>query len=161
LSYFLLISTSAFAEKGQPVSHKHGDRTHTHPLPNTGLNHSHNKKSPTKSSSWVLLGSTTTSLAEAKPGSFEIGRTKGGVPIASVVGQMTDKRNRSVDLYQWYVTLRDCDLKMGKLVVLDMAGVFKFDSDFVFGGSSLGSGIAETICAAYGNEKKENYNRGK
>ena len=37
----MLTIPSAFAKQGNSVAHKHGARSHTHPLPSAGVNHSH------------------------------------------------------------------------------------------------------------------------
>ena len=48
LSAALSLPILAFAGSGTPIQHVHGDRSHTHSLPDTGRNHSHGgaKKKP-------------------------------------------------------------------------------------------------------------------
>lgn len=50
LSTVLYLPILAFAGSGAPIQHVHGERSHTHSLPESGRNHSHSAaKKPTKS----------------------------------------------------------------------------------------------------------------
>lgn len=102
-------------------------------------------------SQWVLVAqnSDSTDIFSVKKGSFEFTKTKGGTTIAVVLGQLEDKKKKSVSYYKWYVTTDDCANGIGKLVMLKINGDFDFETDYVSGGKSIGSSIADTICGIY------------
>jgi hypothetical protein len=97
---------------------------------------------------WIRLSESNDMVWEVKPGSLDASRTKGGADIAVVVGRVRHVKNKNVSVYQWYVTLEDCDREMGKVVSLDMDGKFRFETEFVFSAGSVASIMAEAICTA-------------
>lgn len=101
-------------------------------------------------SNWIQIAASEDNMTEwhAQPGSLEFSKTKGGIPIAVVVGRITNKRTSQVDLYKWYVSGADCSKRMGKVATLNISGEFQFDNDFVMGSGNIASAIAETICGA-------------
>ncbi|MDM1715571.1 hypothetical protein [Thiopseudomonas alkaliphila] len=99
-------------------------------------------------SDWINIASLPgdSKKLDVQPGSFEFSKTKGGTPIAVVVGKITDTKSANISLYKWYVSLEDCQRKMGKVVSLNVNGEFAFENDFVFGSGSIATVMAETIC---------------
>lgn len=180
LSTALSIPVLAFAGSGTPIQHVHGERSHTHSLPDTGRNHSHNSSTkPAKSaklhshsgrshshilpksganhnhtqkdkyvkkSGWVYLAESDNVFVEAKAGSYEETKTKSGKKIAAIIVQYDKRKTKSISLMKQYVSLSDCKKGSGKLVSLNMSGVFEFEVDIVIDGSSIGSATASAIC---------------
>ena len=79
-------------------------------------------------------------------GSFEFSKTKAGIPIAAVVGRISDPNRNSVSLNKWYVSAEDCSKRMGKVVTTNVSGEYRFESDFVIGSGNIASAMAEAIC---------------
>ncbi|WP_337179048.1 hypothetical protein [Hydrogenophaga borbori] len=98
---------------------------------------------------WIEMTSSDSDVYSAKQGSFEVGKNKGGETIAVVIGSTYTKASRSYNYGKWYVTGKDCQAGMGTLVSLSTKGEFKFETEFVSGGNSVASGIADTICSLY------------
>lgn len=97
---------------------------------------------------WISLDESKDGLKwEAKPGSFEFSQNKKKVAIAVIAGRVVNSRDSQVSLYKWYVSAADCDNKMGTVVSLSVAGEYQFESDFMYGSGTIGSSIAEFICA--------------
>ena len=97
---------------------------------------------------WILVENSKKNDMrwEAKPGSLEFSKTKGGTPIVAVIGKTTNTKTSSIELYKWYVSADDCGRKMGKVVSLKISGEFSFENDFVFDSGTIASGLAEFIC---------------
>lgn len=107
-------------------------------------------------SNWISIGESNDGLKwEAKPGSFEFSKNKNNVSIAVLAGRVVNSKTTDIRLYKWYVSASDCANKMGKLVSLNVGGEFEFDSDFMFGGGNVSSGIAEFICSVAGEYIKQ------
>lgn len=98
---------------------------------------------------WVNIGETDTSVWDIQAGSLEESKTKAGIPIVVVVGRVSTKSTKNIDVRKWYVSIEDCDRKMGKIVTLDVDGKYRHETDVVFGAGSIGSMVAEMICGAY------------
>lgn len=98
---------------------------------------------------WVEMTSSDSDVYSAKRGSFDVGKNKGGETIAVVIGSTYKKASNSYSYGKWYVTATDCEAGMGTLVSLSTRGEFKFETEFVAGGNSVASGIADTICSLY------------
>ena len=98
---------------------------------------------------WYEVASTDETFWEVQGGSFEEVRTKGGDPIAVVVSRATTRATKRIDLRKSYVPLASCEKKMGKVVTLDLDGKFRYENDFVVGGGTVASAIAEFICDIY------------
>lgn len=65
----------------------------------------------------------------------------------SLVARSLEKANNSVTIFKWSVSDADCERHYGKLNSLDIkSGKFQYSTDFAFGGGSVGSKAAETIC---------------
>lgn len=111
-------------------------------------------------SKWVNIGNTDESEWDIQAGSFEESKTKGGVPIAVVVGRVTQKKTKQINVLKWYVSVADCNNKMGKLVALNIDGTYRYENDVVFGAGSIGSSVAEMICAAYEQHVEDRRKKG-
>lgn len=108
-------------------------------------------------SEWVVIAqnSDDTTFYSGKSGSFEITTTKAGTRIAMILGQIEDKKLKTVTYNKWYVTTADCDAGIGKLVVLKVNGDFDNETDYVSKGKNIASGIGDMICDIYQSDKKE------
>lgn len=96
---------------------------------------------------WVdLIDDKEEKIWSVKKGSFSFSRTKEDKPMAMVIGRSRDINTKKVDFYRWYVTANDCYADLGELVVLDLQGDVIIKIDFVIGGGSVSSLIAEFIC---------------
>ncbi|MDY0148299.1 MAG: hypothetical protein RBR56_09640 [Halothiobacillus sp.] len=97
---------------------------------------------------WTNIGISdkTNVRYDVRNGSFEVTKTKGDVPIAIVVGRITDPRTSNILVYKWYVPLQACVDKLGTVVSLNVSGEYQFENDFVFGGGNIAAAMGETIC---------------
>jgi hypothetical protein len=95
-----------------------------------------------------------------KLGSGKFGTNKNGEPITTVIGRTVNKDDHQVHLYKWYVTDADCTNEYGKLVVLDLDGSYKFEAPYVKDSDSIGSEIAEAICAAAKSQRTKDEGKG-
>lgn len=109
---------------------------------------------------WVNVGETDAMVWDIQAGSLDELKTKGGTSIAIVVGRVTTKATKQIDVGKWYVTADDCERKMGKLVTLDVDGKYRYENDVVFGAGSIGSEVAEVICGAYKRRTDERRKKG-
>ena len=94
---------------------------------------------------WITIAETKESKWAVKKGTFEFSTNKMGEPVWVVIGRTKNRKSLKVDLYKWYVTEFDCGRELGKVVSLDISGVFLFDNDFVFGGETIATSMAETF----------------
>jgi hypothetical protein len=113
------------------------------------------KQSPPEDSEWVRVASTDDYLYAIRKGSFEITKTKAGIPIAVVVLQMTEIKPQTISYLKNYVTKDDCLNGLGKLVALDTTGQYLHENDFVYDGNNVASSIASVICLLYKDELKK------
>lgn len=95
---------------------------------------------------WVTVASADAEEWQAKSTSFELITGVDKKPAASVIGRVVNKKDSSIQLHRWQVPLKDCDAMVGSLRILSLKGELLFDSDFVEGGGTVASAIAETIC---------------
>lgn len=106
-----------------------------------------------QSDNWLYVGGTTINGVKSEyhflKGSFEVITNKSGEEIALVVGREQDLSTRKIELQKLYVRTSDCVRTVGKAVVLNMDGEFKYDYDFAFGAGSYGSAKAELICQVW------------
>ena len=100
-------------------------------------------------SDWVEIAENNTGGKwSIKAGSLEISKTKSGTPIAVVIGRIMGIRGGEIQLYKWYVPLKDCIEESGTVVTLNMSGSYQFENDFVFNAGNISSAMAEAICGA-------------
>jgi len=113
-------------------------------------------------SEWIPItqDSDGVQFYSGKRGSYELTTTKAGIQVALFLGQVEDKKKKSVSYSKWYVSTADCDAGLGKLVVLKLNGDFDFESDFVAKGSNIASGIADAICSVYQADAKKKLGKG-
>jgi hypothetical protein len=109
---------------------------------------------------WIPIAETDETLWHVRPGSLELSRTKGQVPIALVVGRISSRKTQQISLYKWYVSMADCQREMGKLVTLNVDGSYAFENDFVFGSGNVASSMAESICGAWTFQVKAREGKG-
>jgi len=159
---FLLLTISpVMAEKGKSITHNHGNRTHSHPLPAEGLNHSHNKpvlhikKKSKKSSEWVLITKTLRDIYKTKIGSFKTMRTDNGDEVPRIIISRYNIASRNTYFTQDWVSPTDCNEGYGRVNATNMQGRPIFTDYFVAGGGNVASAIADTICAALNAQDKK------
>ena len=111
---------------------------------------------------WVKVSSSKSSgtVWEGKPSSLEYSKTKAGVPIIVVVGRKSNTSKQEVSLQKWYVTADDCKNKKGKVVTLKITGEFDYETDFVFGGDTVATSLAEFVCGVKTPKKVDNSDKG-
>lgn len=97
---------------------------------------------------------------DVKNGSFEVTKTKGDVPIAVVVGRISNPKTSNISVYKWYVPLQACVDKLGTVVSLNVSGEYQFENDFVFGGGNMAAAMGETICGVAEKYLTEINNKG-
>lgn len=109
---------------------------------------------------WVNAANSDDAVWDIKSGSLEEIKTKGGNAIVTVVGRISNKSTKRIDVSKWYVSLADFDRKMGKIVTLDIDGKYKYENEFVDSSGSIASAIAELICGAYQQRVTERATKG-
>lgn len=149
----LALSTQLVGANGAAVSHSHNGRTHSHPLPSEGLSHSHGAgnaaSSPNTGGQWIDIGGTTGIGGFGgidfylKRGSLEIGKG-----YLKVMGQSVDRISHRVELSHYVVSFQDCKNQAGIVENYTIRGRLIGQTDFVFGGRSMASYIADVICGA-------------
>lgn len=99
--------------------------------------------------SWTSIGAIKNSNIrfDVRNGSFEVTNTKGGTPIAVVIGRVTNAKTLNISIYKWYVPLQACVDKLGIVVSLNISGKYQFENEFIFGGGNIAAEIGETICS--------------
>lgn len=96
---------------------------------------------------WVPLSETESNTWEGRAGTRVEGQTRNGTPVIKAAGRIFDRRLKTYEFVQWYVSINDCKQGFGKLVTLDMSGNFRFDNDYVDKGGSVASSLAAMLCA--------------
>lgn len=109
---------------------------------------------------WTRFGLTDESEFSFRNGSFEVGQTKGGKAVASLIVQIQRKATKTMDYRRWYVATQDCDAGIGKVVVLDTDGTYLYENDYVEGGASVASSGGDLICRVYKSDKAEQAQKG-
>jgi hypothetical protein len=109
---------------------------------------------------WIKIAEADETSWYVKPGSLEVAKTKGQVPIVVVIGRVVDSETKQVNLYKWYVSIADCQRELGKVVSLKIDGAYSFENDFVFGSGNVASAMAQSICGAYAFQVKNRDNKG-
>ena len=105
---------------------------------------------------WVRIASNDKGGKwDIKAASLDISHTRTEIPIAVVIGRITDTKSSGVSLYKWYVPLKDCVAKNGIVATTNMSGEYQFENDFVFGSGNIASSMAEAICGAAMQRIKE------
>ena len=109
-----------------------------------------------ESSEWVLIirDSDDAMFYSGKKSSYELTTTKGGTPIAMVLGQIEDKKAKKFNYGRWYVTAAECEAGIGKLVILKVDGNYDMEVDYVSKGNNIASAIGDLICGIYLRNKK-------
>jgi hypothetical protein len=109
---------------------------------------------------WVTVATSTDGhdVYRIKLHSGQRSTNGAGEYMTVVVGEDENKITHSTEIMKWYVTDKDCLNGYGNLVMLDMDGNYKFETAFASGSNTVGSGIAERICAANASSKSESKN---
>jgi hypothetical protein len=97
---------------------------------------------------WIKVANNDELTYEIKRGSVESNQTDRGTRVYSAIGRIVSNDAKKINGAIWYVSIEHCRLQRGKFVVLDTAGTYKSDHDFVFGLGTIAATIAETICLA-------------
>ncbi|MBI5440253.1 MAG: hypothetical protein HY900_03465 [Deltaproteobacteria bacterium] len=103
---------------------------------------------------WTMLGQLNDkSTLYFKQGSFNITKTKEGVPVATIDGRIDKEKSSKAKapkpiLLRWQVSIDDCRNKRGKLVETNMAGAPQFVNSFVLGDGTVASQLAQIICGS-------------
>ena len=97
---------------------------------------------------WVPLDNTDEMTWEGKAGSLKISTNNSNETVATAMGRFTGK-DRKVEFEQWYVRKKDCSRGAGKIVTTDLDGNFRFENDFLIGGGTVATSIAEMLCSIF------------
>lgn len=82
-----------------------------------------------------------------RPDTVNRGKNKGGEEITSAIFEVSN--DRGINVRDIYVVNSDCDKGFGKIFTLDVDGKFRFSTEYVRGGNSIASGVADFLCKAY------------
>lgn len=98
---------------------------------------------------WILAAtdSSTGDRYSVFKGSGNITKNDNGVPVFAVRGRVVKKSGDTIP-QMWYVPLESCSAGTGPLVLMDFNGKYLAETTFAFGSGTVGSGIAELLCAA-------------
>ncbi|MBT9571076.1 MAG: hypothetical protein IV106_08205 [Pseudomonas umsongensis] len=97
---------------------------------------------------WTDIGSVDEYRYQIQDGSFRFDKNSNGTALAVVIGRRIITTSQDILLLQWSVSAQDCVNERGSITVYDVNGNPSFQNDFVFGGGTLASIVAETVCAA-------------
>jgi hypothetical protein len=97
---------------------------------------------------WIVLGETDRMVWEGRAGTRDFDKNRGGEPIITAAGRTREKVSNRISFVRWYARVDDCRLQYGKLVTTDMGGTFLREADFVLGGGTIASSLAEVLCHA-------------
>lgn len=103
---------------------------------------------------WVQIATIDQNAYQVQEGSFRFdGDTKGNA-LAVVIVRAINLHSKDISLFQWSVPADDCISGRGALVMHDIQGNLIGNNEFVFGGGTLASLMAETICGVAVKEAK-------
>lgn len=105
------------------------------------------------SQEWVKVAESDTNTFHIQAGSSRITNNDDGVKVVAVNGKQTVNATKRIIPVQWYVSVRHCLQKRGKLVVVDTVGKFLSEHDFIFGSGNIASTISEVICRIEFNDE--------
>ena len=111
---------------------------------------------------WIRLIATADGLQTyfGLRGSYQVTTNKAGEEIVVMTEKVNDASNGRIQLQKIYVRTQDCRKHMGKSVVLDLDGNFKFEFDFIFDAGSVGSYRAQFLCEIYLDDVKARSGKG-
>lgn len=109
---------------------------------------------------WLDVASAKDMKFEARSGSFERSRTKGGKAVAAVLGRARDLKSTDITFEKWYVSEDDCIRGYGKLVTLTMNGEYKYETDYVAKGGNIASAIGDFVCGVLAYQVKARDDKG-
>lgn len=93
---------------------------------------------------WIPLFTSNNVSWDVKKDSLDLNKTEGGKDIFTI--DVRTREGSQIAFFTAYVTLDHCVAGKGKLVFVNMAGIFQFENDFIFGGGTNGSNIAKSMC---------------
>lgn len=102
---------------------------------------------------WVKAAESETNIFYIQVGSSRITNNDDGVKVIAVNGKQSNNATKRITTVQWYVPIRHCLLKRGKLIVTDTVGKYLSEHDFIFGSGNIASSISEVICRIEFNEE--------
>lgn len=146
-----MLSVSVHAAAGSPVAHSHNGRSHSHSLPTTGKNHTHNGKKKVLSTDagkgWTNFSTASNSYyTDFKDGSYEERENKAGDDIGVLILKRRWMNEDKTDLEKAYIKKKDCLKGHGTIVFLNLKGEFQYETDFAEGAGLVSSSIARIIC---------------
>lgn len=149
----LVLSAQLVAANGAAVSHSHNGRTHSHPLPSEGLSHSHShshsaqRQKQVPSADWIFIGQTD----ETFPTKYyaKVSSLRKTSDTVAILGQIRYSLTKTTALAFWSVSRRDCSTEYGKLNIRFLDSGQAGSVPFALGGTSIGSSIAEQLCAVF------------
>jgi hypothetical protein len=106
---------------------------------------------------WVELASNNLGIYHARTGSLEFQTgARTGETYSTVIVRYLPKRQGSIVLRKWAVSLNDCSAGYGRLAIHDLnSGNFIDAVEWVDGAGSIASRVAELLCLAAAQEIAE------
>lgn len=111
----------------------------------------HGQNSP----EWLPLAESNTDKWEGHAGTRTRTTTRAGDEVVVAEGRVTNRLAHTIAFEKYYAKVDDCRTGSGKLVTLDMAGNYKFETDFVLHGGNVASSLAEMLCYAVSEADKK------
>jgi len=104
---------------------------------------------------WIEYATTPTDKFYLKKGTGEVINNKSGEEVFMAIHKNLDMKKKEISFRKVYVRQKDCESGAGKVVFLYVGGNFDDEVDFVLGGGSVGSTLAEYLCSTYESVKRE------
>lgn len=102
--------------------------------------------SSSQAQEWVEIASTENRTFDILVGSIEEYISNAGMQAIASVGRVIEKDTQKISLFRWFVPLKHCAEKKGKLIITDLEGSVISYGDFEFGSGTVSSVISGLLC---------------
>lgn len=82
---------------------------------------------------------------------FNISSYSENKKYVSIISQTTEIKYSTENVYleRKYISKRDCNRRVGKIITKNLDGKILYKNDFAYNGSSVSSGLADSLCYIY------------
>lgn len=99
---------------------------------------------------WTDIDGNSRIEVQMKSGSYQLTQTQSKVEVASAAFRTVVKEGNADNTIHFttkYVSVSDCKRERGKVVTLSLDGVYQYANDFILGGGTVATAIAERLCS--------------
>ena len=95
---------------------------------------------------WIVLATSQdkTTVYSAANETIQIAKNDANIDVVLTLGKVT--HNKQTEMFEWYVTIADCQRGFGTLRYLDTNGTWKFNVEYANDSHTLASDTAEQMC---------------